>query len=56
MYLAFLSLNLNKLMDAINKHYNLGMAKLTVQKNNDIESIKEKNKHDYNFFQKVFLC
>ena len=48
MYLAFLSLNLNKLMDAINQHYNLGMAKLTVQKKNTT------NKHMITIFSKKY--
>ena len=42
----------NKLMDAINKHYNTSMAKLAVDKNKDIESLKQKYTDMMTFFIK----
>ena len=44
----------NKLMDSINKHYNSSMAKLEVDKNKDIESLKQKYTDLMTLFSKDF--
>ena len=44
----------NKLMDSINKHYNSSMAKLSVDKNKDIESLQQKYTDLMTLFSKDF--